>query len=105
MVVKFGKEYLKELFEKGACSDKHHRYQRVVIRKYIMRVVTLQNAPGIEALFPLNSLNYERLTGDNNGLSAVRIDRQYRLVFKVELDANEPILTICTLIDITNHYK
>ena len=48
MVVKFGKEYLRELFEEGKCSDKHHRYQPQVVRKYVLRVATLQNAPNVE---------------------------------------------------------
>lgn len=68
MVVKFGKEYLRELFEDGKCSDKHHRYQPQVVRKYVLRVVTLQNAPSIESLYPLHSLNYESLVGDKAGI-------------------------------------
>ena len=105
IVVKFGKEYLKELFEEGKCSDKHHRYQPQVVRKYVLRVVTLQNAPNIEALYPLHSLNYEILVGDKAGISSIRIDNQYRLEFLVDMDSAEPTITICTLEDITNHYK
>lgn len=105
MVVKFGKEYLRELFEEGKSSDKHHRYQPQVIRKYVLRVVTLQNAPNIEALYPLHSLNYEVLTGDKATISSIRIDNQYRLEFVVDVDSAEPAITICTLEDITNHYK
>ena len=56
MIVQFEKEYLKELFEKGKTSDKHLRFQPQVIKKYILRVMTLQDAPNIEALYPLNSL-------------------------------------------------
>lgn len=104
MIVKFGEEYLRELFEEGKCSDKHHRYQPQVLKKYVLRVVTLQSAPNIEALYPLNSLNYEVLTGDKAGLSSIRIDGKYRLEFTVE-DLDEPTVTICTLEDITNHYK
>lgn len=105
MVVRFGKEYLRELFENGKCSDKHHRYQPQVIRKYVLRVVTLQNAPNIEALYPLHSLNYEVLVGEKAGVSSIRIDGQYRLEFVVNTEASEPTITICTLEDITNHYK
>lgn len=105
MVVKFGKEYLRELFEEGKCSDKHHRYQPQVIRKYVLRVATLQNAPNIEALYPLQSLNYEVLVGDKAGVSSIRIDKQYRLEFIVDFDSAEPTITICTLEDITNHYR
>ena len=105
MKVKFEKEYLRELFEEGKCSDKRHRYQPQVVHKYVMRVVTLQNAPNIQSLFPLNSLHYEVLTGDKSGISSIRIDQKYRLEFRVEefLD-QESILTICKLEDITNHY-
>lgn len=105
MVVKFEKEYLRELFENGKCSDKHHRYQPQVIRKYVLRVVTLQNAPNIETLYPLHSLNYEVLVGDKAGVSSIRIDDKYRLEFTVGMDSADPTITICTLEDITNHYK
>ena len=105
MVVKFGKEYLRELFEEGKCSDKHHRYQPQVVKKYVLRVATLQHAPTIEALYPLHSLNYEVLAGDKAGISSIRIDNQYRLEFVVNMDSAEPTVTICTLEDITNHYK
>ena len=71
----------------------------------MLRVVTLQNAPNIEALFPLHSLNYEMLVGDKAGISSIRIDNQYRLEFVVNMDCAEPTITICTLEDITNHYK
>lgn len=105
MIVLFEKEYLRELFEEGKCSDKHHRFQPDVIRKYILRVSTLQNAPNIESLYPLHSLNYEVLVGDKAGISSIRINKQYRLEFSVELDSIEPKITICTLKEITNHYK
>ena len=105
MIVKFGKEYLRELYEDGKCSDKHHRYQPQVVRKYALRVATLQHAPNIEALYPLNSLNYEVLSGDKAGISSIRIDHQYRLEFIVNKAEENLEITICTLEDITNHYK
>ena len=105
MIVKFDKKYLEELYSDGKCSDKHHRYQPQVIRKYVTRVVTLKAAPNIEALYGLHSLNYEVLVGDKQGISSIRIDKQYRLEFVVNEEGEEPTITICTLIDITNHYK
>ncbi len=105
MIVKFDKEYLEELYREGKCSDKHHRYQPQVIRKYVTRVATLKAAPNVEALYGLYSLNYEVLVGDKAGISSVRIDKQYRLEFLVNEEGEEPTITICTLIDITNRYK
>ena len=34
MLVTFEKEYLRELYEKGQASDKKHRYQPQIVRKY-----------------------------------------------------------------------
>lgn len=104
MTIKFDKEYLEELYYTAKCKDKKHRYQPQVVRNYIKRIITLAEAPNIEALFPMNSLNYEVLSGDKQGVSSVRIDRQYRLEFIVSTEG-EPTITICTITDITNHYK
>ena len=53
----------------------------------------------------MHSLHYEVLRGDKAGLSSIRIDDQYRLEFFVDADGVEPTVSICTLEDITNHYK
>ena len=63
MVVKFDKDYLKELYYEGKCLDKKHRYQPGIVEKYIRRVLTVTKSE------------------------------------------EETIITICTLLDITNHYK
>lgn len=50
MVVAFEKDYLKELYEKGSCSDKQHRFQPPVIKLYKRRIEQLQAAPSPESL-------------------------------------------------------
>lgn len=106
MIVKFEKEYLSELYYNGKCNDKKHRFQPQVIKNYIRRIVTLNEANRIEDLYNINSLNYEILQGDKKGISSIRVNDQYRLEFLVTIDTeNEPVITICTIKDITNHYK
>lgn len=104
MTIQFDKKYLSELYYTGKCSDKKHRFQPNVIRNYVKRIITLADAPNVEALYVLNSLNYEVLSGDKAGISSIRIDLKYRLEFKVE-KKEEPVITICNILDITNHYK
>jgi proteic killer suppression protein len=104
MEIHFDKDYLSELYYNGKCSDKKHRFQSKVVRNYVKRIITLADAPNIESLFVLNSLNYEVLTGDKAGLSSIRIDHKYRLLLKVE-QKEEKIITVCNILDITNHYK
>lgn len=105
MVIEFEKEYLSELYYEGKCCDKKHRFQPQVVKKHVKRIVTLAEALNLKLFYPLNSLNYEVLDGDKKGISSIRIDKQYQLEFKVSTNDSEPIVTICSIIDITNHYK
>lgn len=105
MFVEFDKEYLRELFERGRTSDKQHRYQPEVVRGYQKAVFLLSSANTVTDLFRNNALNYEVLKGDKKGVSSVRINRQYRLEFIVREVVNEQIITVCRLLDISNHYK
>lgn len=105
MYIEFDKEYLRELYTDGKTSDKKHRYQPKLIKGYQKAVFLLSSANVITDLFRNNSLNYEVLQGDKKGISSVRIDRQYRLEFTVREELNEQIITVCRLLDISNHYK
>ena len=40
MIVTFEKEYLRDLYEKGQVSDKKHRFQPQIVKKYT-RIVDL----------------------------------------------------------------
>ncbi len=103
MNVEFEKKYLQELFETGQSFDKKHRLPQQIIKKYCLRVVTLQNAPNQEALYPLKSLNFEALTGDKIGTYSIRIDLKYRLEFTLRQE-DDTSVTICNLLEISNHY-
>lgn len=105
MYIEFDKEYLHELYEQGHTNDKKQRYQPEVIRGYQKAVFALLSANCITDLFRNHALNYEILQGDKAGISSVRINRKYRLEFTVREVMNEQIITVCRLLDISNHYK
>lgn len=105
MYVKFDKEYLEELFTTGKCNDKKHRFQPEVIKRYATCVKILMRSSCIESLYQIKSLNYEVLIGNKAGISSIRIDRKYRLEFTVSKQYEQEIITICTLLDISNHYQ
>ena len=105
MVVTFEKEYLKELYETGKCNSKKHRYQPEVARKYRRSIETLIAAEGIEQLYRLNSVHYEVLSGDKAGISSIRVDMQYRIEFTVRDEGSEPVITVCNILELSNHYK
>jgi proteic killer suppression protein len=106
MDIRFEKTYLSELYYTGKSGNKKYRFQPQVLKGYVTCVKALQRASRIEDLFQYHSLHYEKLRGDKEGLSSVRINLQYRLEFR-ELTApdGEVEITICSLVDISNHYK
>lgn len=106
MEINFEKDYLKELYENGKARSKKHRFQPSVIKKYIQTIDKLRVANSTEELYPIRSLNYEKLIGDKKGLESVRVDGKYRIEFTTTLEGEEPnSITICSIIELSNHYK
>lgn len=106
MHVEFEKEYLVELYQTGKSKNKKYRFQSSVIKNYIKRIDTLIGAPNVEALYMLNSLNYEVLKGNKKGISSIRIDKKYRLEFLISTHSSgESIITLYSILDISNHYE
>lgn len=102
MVIEYEKDYLEELYSDGCCKNKKYRFQKPVVMKYQRRIDTLMAAIRIEDLYVFNSLHFEAL---DNGYYSIRIDYHYRLEFKIRQEGTEPVVTICTVTDITNHYQ
>ncbi len=55
-------------------------------------------------LMKYNALRYEKLVGNKQGLSSVRINDQYRIEFEEYIKDGEMIATICNITDLSNHY-
>lgn len=105
MIVTFEYDYLKILYEDGRSPDKKHRYQPDIIRRYQKAINFLKGSSSIEELWKIRSLNYEVLKGDKSGLSSVRVNDQYRVEFTVTVNEEKPILTICNVVELSNHYN
>jgi len=105
MEVKFDKKYLSELYYNGKCSDKKHRFQPQVIEKYQLCIEVLESAQSVESLYKYHSLNYEVLKGDKKGISSIRVNKQYRIEFTAHKVEAETVLTVCNILELSNHYK
>jgi toxin HigB-1 len=105
MIIEFEKEYLRELYEEGKSRNKKYRFQPTVVKQYKNTIDKMRPAKRIEDLFLLRSLNYEMLTG-RNGLQSVRVNDRYRIEFYTRTVGEEPeIITICSITELSNHYK
>lgn len=105
MEITFEKDYLRELFETGKTTDKKHRFQPQIISKYQQVVIILESVTGVEDLFRFNGLRYEVLKGDKKGLESVRVNDQYRIEFTTNIVVSETVITICNIVELSNHYK
>ncbi len=104
MIVEFGKIYLRDLYVKGECKDKKHRYRYDVIKRYKRGIDYLKWASRKEDLFRINSLNFEALKGNKIGMFSIRVNEQYRIEFNMRETSDEPFLTICNIVELSNHY-
>jgi proteic killer suppression protein len=105
MIVTFEKEYLHDLYETGNTADKKHRFQPEIVRKYKNCINLMRRLPDINALAKYNGLNLENLKGDKQGISSIRVNKQYRIEFSVKDNGIESLVTICNILELSNHYK
>ena len=105
MKVTFNEEYLEELYTRGKSGNKKYRFQPQIVRDYQKAVKFLIQAQRIEDLFPFKSLHFEALHGDREGRFSVKANDQYRVEFSIEESDDEPVVTICNVLELSNHYK
>lgn len=106
MEIEFEKDYLRELYEDGQTKNKKYRFQPSVKKQFKNTIDKLRVAKNVEELFQFKSLNYEKLIGDKAGLESVRVNQQYRVEFYSKITGEEPnTITICSIVELSNHYK
>ena len=105
MVVTFEELYLENLYNKGESGLKKYRFQPQVVRGYQKGIKFLIQAQRKEDLYPFKSLNFEALHGNKEGLFSIRANDQYRIEFTLTETKDEPVVTICNIVELSNHYK
>ena len=105
MLVVFEKDYLKELYDNGQAIDKKHRFQPQIVRKYTRVIDLMNDVQNVQTLTQYGSLHYEKLHGDKEGLSSVRVNDQYRIEFREILKGEQTIAEVVSITELSNHYK
>ena len=105
MIVTFEEDYLRELYEDGQASDKKHRFQPQIIKKYTRVVDLMMEEANVMGLTEYGGLHYEHLHGDKEGLSSVKVNDQYRIEFREILEGDKTIAEMVSLTELSNHYK
>ena len=101
MIVTFVQPYLQELYVTGQSSDKKHRYQPQIVTKYVKVINLMKQVESVIGLAKYGSLHYEKLHGDKEGISSVRVNDQYRIEFTEGMEDGKHIATICNIIELS----
>lgn len=106
MEIIFKKEYLSDLFEGNVKKYKDYKSNPSLVKQYIKTINKLKAITKIEQLFQIKSLRYEKKIGNLDGVSAVWVNEQYRILFR-EVSANSEIVTIDLLEieELSKHYE
>ena len=105
MLVTFEEQYLEDLYTKGKTEGKKHCFQSQIVRGYQKAIKYLITASRIEDLFPIKSLHFEALHGDKKGRFSVKTNDQYRVEFTVSEEKGDTLVSICNVLELSNHYN
>ena len=105
MEIVFEKKYLSDLYYNGETTDKKYRFQPEIITRYKLRIEALESATCVEDLLRVHSFHYEVLRGNKKGISSIRVNNRYRIEFTTSKVESETIVTICNILELSNHYK
>jgi toxin HigB-1 len=103
MQVRFNNDYLEKIYSNEPVKGKPIFSKEVILqfKKTILKIRLAENA--IE-LRQQSGLHFEALKGDKKGLYSVRVNKQYRLEFKVENDIIK-LVEIILIEDLSKHYE
>ena len=103
MTVKFNNDYLRNLYAAEPLKGKP-LYSKEVVSKFQERVLLMEQLENTKKLREFKSLHFEALKGDKKGLYSIRLNKQYRIEFKIE---NEEIslLEIILIEELSKHYE
>ena len=102
MKVGFKNESLKRLFVTPPDQVKgKQKYPREVIKQYQTKVQILTLVDNLMELNKFRSLNFEALIGNRKGQYSIRLNKQYRLLFR---EVTSRFVEI-EIIEIPKHYE
>lgn len=105
MNIVFEDQALADLFFTGSTDDKkYRRLRKDLVLRYVKVVNYMRAARRVEELFYINSLHYEKKVGNLKGMETVRINDQYRLLFRCSPD-EQGVIVNALLTEISKHYE
>lgn len=106
MEIIFKKPYLSDLFEGIVKPYKEYKSNPQLVKQYVHKINTLKSVTRIEQLYQIKSLHYEKKEGNLNGVSAIWVNEQYRILFnEVASTSGDLTIDVLEIEDLSKHYE
>lgn len=106
MEITFYDTNLARLYEGKKPKRNEWKSNAQMVKQFIKAVNQMRSVTTVEQLIQFGGLHYKKLTDHPNELSAVRINKQYRLLFtEIENDEDPPTVVLFRIEEITKHYE
>lgn len=92
-------------FEKASLgrleADPHFTdgYEPALVKAFRKRMQMIRAAVDERPFYALRSLHYEKLVGDRQGQSSMRLNDQWRLILRIEVEASGKRVVIISITD------
>ena len=74
-------------------------YDAAIVKTFRKRIQLIRAAVDERAFYALKSLHYEKLKGDLDGQSSMRLNDQWRLLLRIQQDKNGKTVVIISIAD------
>lgn len=102
MEFEFKDKNLLDLYTKG--KSRKYRFEKNVIKNFVKRIASIENANTIFDLWKPPSMRFEKLEGYQNRFS-IRINDQFRLEFDIDFEDENKTKGKVKILTISKHYK
>lgn len=106
MEIIFKKPYLSDLYQGIVKPYKEYKSNPKLVKQFINKINTLKSVTRIEQLYQIKSLQYEKKEGDLKGISAVYVNKQYRILFTEVASTSDGLkIDVLEIEDLSKHYE
>jgi len=105
MEIIFKKQYLSDLYQGIVKPHKEYKSNPQLVKQYVHKINMLKSVTRIEQLYQIKSLHYEKKEGNLNGVSAIWVNEQYRILFnEVASTSGDLTIDVLEIEDLSKHY-
>jgi proteic killer suppression protein len=95
--------YLVSLYKNGKSTGKP-KFNNDIELGFIKRVIQIEEVQNTNDLHAIKSLHFEKLSGKLDGKYSIRINKAFRIIFRIEKNGENTRLEIICIEELNNHY-